>query len=377
MKRIGIHLIALALAAASCSSGGPDQLRAEKQRYQNKIEEFNQKIEEIDQQLGEMESVAEEDAVAVEVKELQPESFSRYFEVNGIMEAVRDAFISPEINGQIREIPVNRGQRVREGDVLIRLNTEVTEKNIQEVETSLELATRVFEKQEDLWEQNIGSEIQYLEARNNKESLEARLATLEKQLDLARITAPFSGIVDQIMVKEGELASPGMQLVRLVNLSSMRVAARISESYLNSVKEGDPVELSFASYPGLKITAPVYRLGRVIDPQTRTIVLEVLLENRDGKLIPNMLTAVRIRDFSVDNALVVPSIILREDFNGTFLYRVAEENGTSRAEKVYVETGQTVQDRTMIPGGLDAGDRIIVKGYNLVSNGSSLRIVNS
>ncbi len=377
MKTISIILTGIAFAAASCSSGGPDQLRAEKQQYEKKLDEYSQKIAEIDKQLEAVKTVEQEAKVAVEIAQLNPGSFSRYFEVTGTMEAVKDALISPEVNGQIKEISVDRGQRVKAGDLLLRLNTDITEKNIAEVKTSLDLAARIFEKQEDLWEQNIGSEIQYLEARNNKESLEARLATLENQLEFARIRAPFDGFVDQIMVKEGELAAPGMQLIRLVNLGSMRVSARISESYLNSVREGDMVELTFASLPDKKITAPVSRLGKVIDPLTRTIILEVLLDNGDEQLMPNMLTAVRIKDFTADSALVVPSIILREDLKGTFLYRVKQENGTNRAEKIYVEPGISVQDRTMITRGLTNGDRIIVKGYNLVSNNSAIRIVNS
>ena len=313
----------------------------------------------------------------VEIMEMTPDFFARYFEVTGVMEALKNAFISPEINGQIQMINVDRGSRVKKGDLILKLNTDVTRKSMEEIETNLELAKRIFTKQQELWEQNIGSELQYLEAKNAMESLEARLATLQKQLEMAHVSAPFNGIIDDIMVKEGELASPGIPLVHLVNLSGMRVSANVSEAYLSSVSKGDLVELRFPAYPELVMKAAVTRLGEVINPQTRTFTLEVELKNRGEKLKPNMLTSVRIQDYRNDNALVVPSSILRQDFNGTFLFKVVEVDGTSIAKKVYVKRGITVQDQTMITEGLSAGDLVITRGFNLVVDGTRLRIIQA
>jgi membrane fusion protein, multidrug efflux system len=310
--------------------------------------------------------------LAVEVRVMEPREFSRQFAVTGQMEALQDAFISPEINGQIKQIPVKNGQRVARGELLVRLNSEVTEKNIAEVRTNLELATRLFEKQEELWQQNIGSEVQYLEAKNSKESLEARLSTLEQQMELARIRAPFTGIVENILVREGEMAAPGMQLLRLVSLETMRLSARVSEAYMKDVREGDQVEIQFPAYPDEVIHETIDRVGQVIDPATRTFVIEVMLENRNKLLKPNMLSRVLITDFSADSALVVPSVVLKQDFDGTFLFLARAD----RAEKVYVETGITVQDETMITGGLEPGDRVIVRGYNLATDGTPVRIAN-
>ncbi len=315
-------------------------------------------------------------ALAVEVKEMNPEVFSRFFVVSGKMEAVQEAYISPEVNGQIKQINTKRGARVVKGDQLIMLNTDITEKSIAEVRTSLELAARIFEKQEDLWNQNIGSELQFLEAKNGAESLEARLSTLQKQLEMAHIMAPFPGIVDDIMVKEGEIASPGMRLLHLINLNTMRVSARVSEAYLNSVRVGDQVELRFSSYPDDIIRVPVSRLGEMIDEKTRTFILEVIIKNRNEKYKPNMLTSVRINDYTDNAALVVPAIVLKQDFNGTFLFRAANSDQGTIAEKVYVKTGITVQDKTTIIEGLIPEDRVIIKGYNLVSNGSPVSITN-
>jgi len=374
MKHIAV-VITFSLLV-SCSPGGSDKKKAELDSYRQKVEEYNQKIAELEAELDNEQADPEAiDRLPVEIKEMSPEFFARYFEVIGVMEALQDAYISSEINGQIQMIAVERGSRVRQGDLILKLNTDVTEKTMEEVKTSLELATRIFTKQEELWEQNIGSELQYLEAKNGKESLEARLSTLKQQLEMAHVTAPFSGIIDDIMVKEGELASPGIPLVHLVNLSNMRVSANVSESYLSSVSHGDQVELRFPAYPEMVNKAAVTRLGKVIDPQTRTFVLEVEMKNTGEKLKPNMLTSVRIQDYSDEQAMVVPTFLLRQDFNGTFLFKAAEEKGVSRAQKTYVKRGITVQDQTQIAEGLSPGDLVVTKGFNLVSDGTPLRIV--
>jgi len=370
-------IIALLAILVSCSPGGTDSKKTEIERYKKKVSDYTQKIAALERELGEEAApLKPESSLVVEVKQLSSEKFSRHFEVTGYMEAVQDAYISPEINGQIDNILVKRGARVRKGKLLIKLNTDVTEKSIEEVKTNLELATRLYEKQEELWEQNIGSEIQYLEVKNGKESLEARLATLERQLEMAQVRAPFNGIVDDIMVRQGEIAAPGMQLVRLVNLGTMRVSARVSEAYLNSVKENDMVELRFASYPDIMLKSGINRLGEVIDQVTRTFTLEVILDNKDERLKPNMLTTVRITDYSENNALVVPTIILKEDFKGTFLFLSIAEGEKNIAQKVYVQRGITVQDQTMILNGINPGDKVIIKGYNLVSDGTPLKVNN-
>ncbi len=371
-------IIAIAFTVASCAPKGQKDIEAEISEYQQLVNDYNQKISELEQQLerSPRQDTGEVRKVVVKVNKMTPESFSSYFETTGTVEAMQDAFISPEVNGQIQSVLVKRGQQVKKGTLLIRLKTEVTQSNIDEVRTSLELASKVFEKQEDLWEQEIGSEIQYLEAKNNKESLEARLATLESQLEMAYIRAPFNGVVDDIMVKTGELASPGMRLLRLVNLDEIRITANVSEAFLGNVRAGEMATLRFASLPEVRLERPIQRTGMIIDPVTRTFTVEVLVDNENHLLKPNMLSSLRIRDFSTDDALLVPSIILKEDFNGTFLFRINDTSESPTAEKVYVKTGKTVQDVSQIVEGIRAGDRIIVAGYNLVSDGAPVRIID-
>ncbi|UCG27895.1 MAG: efflux RND transporter periplasmic adaptor subunit [Bacteroidales bacterium] len=312
--------------------------------------------------------------VPVYVKTVRPESFEHFIQVSGSVEAEQDAMISPEINGQIRTIHVKEGEHVERGHLLVSLNTSITESTIDEVKTGLKLATKLYEKQKGLWDQNIGSEIQYLEAKNAKESTENRLKTLMAQLEMARIRAPFDGIIEEIYSKVGELASPGMMLLRIINLSDLNVKADVSEIYLSSLRTGDPVHLEFPSYPDIKLETPITRIGNVIHPQSRTFRIEMKLKNPDNQLKPNILTRVKVVDFSTDSALLVPSIIIKNDANGSYLYIAQQNSQIFTAQKMYVEKGPTYEDQTMIISGLESGQNVIVAGYDQVNNGIPVEI---
>lgn len=311
----------------------------------------------------------------VTVKSMAYETFEHFILANGTVEAVHDAFISSEINGQIKTIHVKEGQRVREGQLLVSLNSDITESAIAEVKTGLELARIVYKKRKGLWDKKIGSEIQYLEAKTNKESLENKLKTLEAQLDMTKIKAPISGIVDEISRKEGELAIPGVQLIQLVNLNKVYVNANVSESYLAKIKVGDIVEVNIPSYPDFAIETRIYRIGHVIKTKNRTFLVQLLLDNMEEKLKPNMVAVIKMKDFYSESALVVPSIIIKNDLKGTYLY-VAEtqKQGKLVARKTYVAPGMSEGSSTMIDQGVEPGQQVIVKGYNLVKNGMDVEI---
>jgi RND family efflux transporter MFP subunit len=313
-------------------------------------------------------------AVLVKVKKMAHEKFEHFFQANGSVEAVKDAFISPEINGQIEKIHIKEGRRVKGGQLLVSLNADVIERSIAEVKTALELARTVYKKRKGLWDKQIGSEIQYLEAQTNKESLENKLKTLEAQMEMSEIKAPISGIVDKIFKKEGELAIPGMQLIQLVNLENVYINAEVSEAYIADVGKNDAVEVTLPSYPGLVMETVIHRTGQVVNPTNRTFLVQVLLDNKEEKLKPNMMALIKMRDFSDDAALVVPSIIIKNDLEGPYLYVVETEKGKLKARKVYVKTGLSSGSRTMIENGLEPDRQVIIKGYNLVKNGTPVKI---
>lgn len=310
----------------------------------------------------------------VTVQDMAFEKFEHYFQANGTVEAVKEAFISPETNGQVKKVHVREGQRVSKGKLLVSLNSDMIRSSIAEIKTQLELAQTIYKRQTGLWDKKIGSEVQYLQAKTNKESLENRLKSLQAQLDMSQITAPVSGIVDDITLKEGELAMPGMQLLRLVNLDKVYINADVSEAYLAKVRSGDEAQVMFPSYPGLKIDTLVHRVGHVVKSANRTFLVQLLLDNNEEQFKPNMVSVVRLRDFVAESALVVPSIVIKNDLEGSYLYILEKENNQTIARKVYVETGMSEGSRTMVTKGLKPGQQVIVEGYHLVKNGMHVKL---
>ena len=363
-------LTGLVLITAACNVSSPDMIKKQIQAREKQIKKLNEDIVRLESQLNGDTNEVVKFRVPVALKEMKPETFQHFIEVTGKLEAEGDAFISPEMNGQIETIHVKEGQTVKKGQLLVSLNTSIIESSIREVETGLELAGKLYSKQKELWDQRIGSEMQYLEARNAKEQAEARLATLEAQLDMARIKAPFGGVVETIMQKEGELAIPGMQLIQLISLENLKLYGNISERYLASVSRGDQVSIVFPDVEGLSVTAPIFRVGNIIDNASRTFRIEIKVANSDRSLKPNMYSIIRINDFSSSSALVVPSVSIKQDIKGNYLYVADTEE--LKARKRYIRTGLSYEEYTMVSEGISEGEKVIVKGFAQVSDGMDI-----
>lgn len=365
------------LLMASCSSNQETEQSIKDQisTYRQEINALNQQIAGLEKKLATIDPDGDETGkIPVEVISISLGSFNHFFEVSGTAEAVKEAYISPEVGGQIREIYVNEGDYVQKGQLLAKLNTEITESNIADLEASLELATVVYEKQARLWEQGIGSEIQYLNAKNSKESLEQKLVSLNAQMEMSIIKSPVNGIVDVINRKRGELASPGAQLMQVVNLDELYINADVSEIYLGQVNEGEKVLVEFPVYPDMQIEVPIYRKGNIINPGNRTFTVQLKLNNPDHRLKPNILSVIHIRDFSADSAIVVPSALIKQDITGSYLYTMQLNDNKQVAKKVYITTGKSYLDKTMVVSGLQQGQTVISQGYNMVSDGSEVYV---
>ncbi|HOP03528.1 MAG TPA: efflux RND transporter periplasmic adaptor subunit [Tenuifilaceae bacterium] len=367
-----LSILLVAMLAGCSSTESPEAIRAKISALKDQSLDINHQINELEKQLESMENDEQMSGyVPVKTETLTKQLFEHFIIVNGKVELVEEAMVSPEANGQITKIHVEKGQRVSKGDVLITLNTSIIENSIAELKLGLELATKIFEKQKGLWEQNIGSELQYLEAKNAKESLEHKLKTLNSQLEMSIVRAPFSGIVDDIYLKEGELASPGRAVLYLANLQKLKIVTDVSETLLPKIHVGDVVSVKFPTYNDIKLQAPIHRIGNLIDPKTRTIKVEILVDNIEGKIKPNQIAMLSIKDFEAKQALVVPSIVVKQDSRGEFLFVTDKnEEGNAIATKKYVTSGLSYFDRTMILDGISEGQKVIVAGYNQVGNGS-------
>ncbi|MCF8234682.1 MAG: efflux RND transporter periplasmic adaptor subunit [Bacteroidales bacterium] len=375
MKRVLIILVVAFMVSCS-GSESESEIREEIKAKKVELNNLKKEIHTLENELaGYVGEDSLKDLIPVKTQKLKPQTFRHFFESSGVVEAVEEAYISPEMGGQIKEIYVDEGDQVKQGQLLARLNTSVTESTIEEVETSLELATTVYKKQKTLWkEKNIGSEIQYLEAKTNKESLENKLQTLRAQMEMSIIRSPIHGIVDQIFQKEGELATPGMQMMQVINLDKLYVNIDISERYLPNISKGDSVRLSFPSYPGKHMTVPIHRIGNVIEPDNRTFKVELKIDNVNERYKPNMVAITKINDYTADSAIVVPSIVVKEDLTGKYLYVLDDKNETAVAEKKYIETGRSYNNKTLITKGLRPGMEVIIAGFNQVSNGSEVYV---
>ena len=344
------------------------QYKKEKNELEEKIQKLNKKLDEIS------EGGASTYQVPVFVKKMQPEVFRHFVNANGSVEAVEDAFISPETNGQIKEIYVEEGDRVKKGQLLIRLKTRVLESNIKEVKTNLELARKTYEKQKRLWEDSVGSEMEYLQAKNNKESLEAKLETMKAQLDMSSIEAPFNGIVEEITQKTGELASPGQPILHLVNLKKLKIKAELSEKFLHHINKGDKIRINFPALDEYSKTAKISRKGSIVDEESRTFTIEAKFSNLDEKIKPNQVAIINVNDYTDKEAMVVPSEVIKQDMKGDYIYITKEKNGSVTASKNYIETGRSYNNKTVIKKGTEVGQKVITAGYTQVSEGSEVNI---
>lgn len=344
-----------------------ESLRKEQRELAQKITDTEQKLK----ALSKNEDTRQKEAVVLQ--QITPRTFNHFFETSGSVEAVEEAFISPEVNGQIKKILVVEGDRVKKGQLLAELNTDIIERNIAEIETALVLAKDVYERQKRLWEQKIGSEVQFLEARNNKENLENKLQTLQAQLDLASITAPIDGIVERVYQKNGELAVPGVQLIHLVNLNELKVRADVSEAYLPVIHSNDSVNLTFPSFPDYKKSLTISRVGNVVNKNNRTFEIEVRVKNENEILKPNMIAVITINDYTAKNSMIVPSKVIREDLNGRYLYVAQWQGDDLVSRKRYISIGRTYGNETRVLDGLKMGDKVITEGFNRITDGSLLR----
>lgn len=367
MKKISIILI-IALFFGACSS------KKTNEDIKNEIFNYKEKIKSLEKELDTSKVNSNGSLIKVKVQKAKKTNVKHSFTSTGTVLAENIAFISPEMNGQIKNIYVKEGQFVKKGQLLISLNSAVLQSSISELKTGLDLAKIMYEKQKTLWEQKIGKEVDYLQAKNKKESLEAKLKTTNAQLRMSKIYAPFSGIVDAIYSKKGEMATPGRKLIDFVNLNTMEVVAEISEKYLPYISKGDSVTVNFPTYPNMVKKSVVFRTSNIINPANRTFKILVKINNKDKKIKAFMIAELVLSDYS-GHDYSVPSIIIKKDRKGEYIFIAKMENGKSIAEKRYIKTALHTGNNTIIKEGIKNNENIIVDGYNLVNSGMEVHIV--
>ena len=373
MKKL-IKLFCIAsILVVSC---GETELNIEDKKEQLKklktqLTDIKSQIKELQNELNGQLEDTEEKKVPVRIKELKEERFFHFIEQAGKINSHKNVVVSAEMGGLITDINTKEGQWVNKGNSIIKLDSEIMKSNVEELITALELAETTFERQKVLWDKKIGSEIQYLQIKNQYESLQKKLEAAEKQMKKSIITAPISGVIEEIFLNEGEFANPGRPAFRIVNTRNVYIEADVAERYANILKINTPVKINFKTL-GIKKEVPLSFIGQVINPENGTFKIKINLENPNGYLKPNGMASLEIQDYISENALVVPSQIVKKDMRGDYLF--VNKNG--KAEKTYIEVGLSQGNKSMIKSGLKIGDEVIVEGYSEIIGGSLLDIKN-
>jgi len=372
-----ILMISLAVFMSACG-GDSDvaKLKSKLETIEKEIQEKTIEAAELEEKIAEMDpefAKKTDQSVLIKSSTVRPADFKHKIQVQGEVASRKNITMGAETMGRVTQINVTPGDMVKRNQLLIKMDASTTENSIKELKTALDLATTIYKKQKNLWEQEIGTEVQYLEAKNRKETLERQLATAQSQLDMAYLKAPFNGRINDVNVNMGEMVQPGMPVLSMVSQEEMYLKAAVSEEYINDFNQGDSVEVYL---PSIKksFSTVVSSVSYVINPANRTFQLEVKVNEFLENLKPNQFARLTLVDYENENAIVVPSEVVQQDNIGDFIYLVKSVDNQKKAEKVRIERGKTFNGRTEILKGVKAGDVIISQGYREAVNGIAVRL---
>jgi RND family efflux transporter MFP subunit len=367
-------LLAAALFLASCGGGDKDpaaqlaKLKADQAATQAKIADLEAKT-------GADKTAAANSAVPVSVIKVAPQNFAGYLEVQGRVDFDQNATVGARAAGTLTSVRVQRGDQVRKGQVLATVDASVLDANIAELRTRMDLAKTIYDKQAGLWKQQIGTEVQYLQAKNNYEALQRNLSTLNQQKSLYTVVAPYAGVVDNVLPKLGETVAPGTPVVQLNSGQGGKVLADVSEAYAGSIKAGDKALVTLPDMGSEEIESTVRTVSRTISATSRTFTVELRLPgNVAARLRPNMVATVRIKNYGNASATVLPVDLIQHDEENAYVLVVNKDGGKTVAGKRVIKTGQTYNGKQEVLSGLKAGDEVISAGYQNLNDGQPVKV---
>ena len=379
MKKYFILLGITVLGIISCGSPEEVEQTVDEKRValmtlkKDKVA-LDQKIKKLEAEIEKIAPSVPKAKKLVTIQVIKSDDFKRYIDIQGSVQSSDAVMATSEIGGRLTSMTVDEGDYLKAGSLLATVDVQTIKNQIIEVEKSLELATDVFKRQERLWNQEIGSEIQYLQAKNNKERLEKSLESVNFQLTKANVYAPLSGYADIIFLKKGELAGPGAPIVQIINTSTVKVVADVPESLLGKVKKGEYVEIVFPALEEQR-KGRVSLLGRSIDPANRTFKVEVSMANTGNRLKPNLLSIMKINDLTVNKTIAIPLELVQQEISGKdYVFVVNESPDGKVSKKRYVVTGPTFENAIVIEEGLADGDQIILDGARGLSSDEPIEI---
>jgi membrane fusion protein (multidrug efflux system) len=370
-----IILVATSLLLVACGGKSTDDLIKDKdlKALKTKKTELQAELAKIDAALLGGGKAPESEAL-VSVLTVKDTVFNHYLEIQGSVDTKENILVQPEFSGTLTSLNVKAGQRVTKGQILGRVDDAGMSQQLASIENQYALAKTTFERQKNLWDKKIGSEIQFLQAQTQMISAQKSVAQMRAQVAKTLIRAPFSGTIDEVFVERGQVVSPNPQgLMRIVNLSNMYVSTTVPETYIGKLKPGTVVDVFLTSL-GKTYKGKVRQVGSYINPSNRSFGIEVSVPNPDNLLRPNQVAKLKIIDYTAKNALVVPTNVVQEDGEkNKFVYIATNINGKKAvAKKVIVTVGKSSDNVTEILSGLSANDVIVTEGVNTISDGMKL-----
>jgi len=370
MKKI-IYTMAIAAILASCSNSTDKKGELEKLKVQH--DELATKIANLETEIYPDGIQAEVKSVAVKTEPAVSCVFTHYVEVQGVVDGDQNVAVSPQTAGIVTAVYVTEGSNVKKGQVLAELDAVVLKQSLDELKTQASLVSNLFDKQKALWEKNIGSEVQFLQAKTNKEALENKIKTLQGQINMARVISPISGTVESMPLKVGQMASPGMptSAIRVINMNSVKIKADVSENYASKIQNGDKVLVRFPDL-GKEIESKLSFTSRFIDPTNRTFQVECKLQTGELQLRANMIAYVKIKDYTNEKAFCIPVNYVQSNKDGKFVFIAVQKDNQWIATRRIVKAGMDYNGVAEILEGLSDGDKVISSGYQSINEGAQI-----
>jgi RND family efflux transporter MFP subunit len=381
-------LLTLGLVSVSCqtkSSGSIDELiasndenllRAKRTELSAQRNALDADIKRLDVVIASLDKSASLPLVAT--YEVTPQEFNHFTSFQGTVKTMKNINVYPEMPGQLLEVLVVEGQKVEKDQVLARIDDGGLLAQLAQAKSQLLLAETVFNRQERLWSQNIGSEIQFLQAKTQFESAEKAVDALSLQVEKSVVRAPFDGTVDQIFKEPGTIVAPGMgsELFRVVNIDKVYVEVDVPETHITSIGEGSKVQVNLPAI-GEEIDARIARVSKVINPSNRSFTVEIPLENKSGFIRPNLMASVAINDYSNQSAIMIPQSVVSENAEGQqYCFALEESTEGYIAKRLIIETGKTSEDFIEVLDGVEKGALLITEGAKKVSDNQPVKWLN-
>jgi membrane fusion protein (multidrug efflux system) len=361
----------------SCSPGsGLEKKKAQLAEYQAEHDALKIKIADLEKEIARLDTSAEiRKPKLVTLTPVNAGVFNHYIDVQGTIDSEENIAVQPGMPGQVTKVNVHEGDMVSAGQVLAEVDNRVIRESISQLQTNVDFAKTAFEKQQRLWNQKIGTEIQYLQSKTQFESLQKNMVTLQAQLDMSRIKSPINGMVDAVNIKVGEYAAPGMMgSFRVVNFGKMKVKAKVADSYIGKVKMGNPVRIFLADINDT-IQGKISFVSKVVNPMTRTFDIEIGLGATSTEVRPNMMASLKINDENIANAMSILSNLVQKDASGSMYVMISEGSAAKMiARKRLVNTGISSGDRIIVIEGLSGNEQLIEAGYQEVVDGQLISL---